>query len=90
MLGWDRYELHKKHNGTHYVKYLFLHPVGSTGDVVLSGTFEARNVDALFFMLGWDRYGFHKEHARTCYGELLFLEPMGSECDIMHSGTYGA
>jgi hypothetical protein len=35
---------------------VFLHPLGSVGQVVHCGASEAQNVDALFFMPGWDRY----------------------------------
>jgi hypothetical protein len=47
MLGWDRCGFHKKHVGAHYVKLVFLHPVGFVG--------SAGDVDALFFMLRWDK-----------------------------------
>jgi hypothetical protein len=37
MLGWDPYRLHKKRADTRYAELVFLHLVGSTGDVVHSG-----------------------------------------------------
>jgi hypothetical protein len=36
MLRRDRYEFHKKHTGTRYTKFVFLHLVGSVGYVVHS------------------------------------------------------
>jgi hypothetical protein len=53
MLGWDRYGCDRKHTKTHYAKLMFLHPVGSTGHVVYSGSSEPLNNDAVFFILGW-------------------------------------
>jgi hypothetical protein len=52
MLGWDRYGFHKKHTRTHYTELVFLHTVEYAGDIVHSGVFGVRNIDALFFMLG--------------------------------------
>jgi hypothetical protein len=37
MLRWDRNGFHKNCNGTRYVELLFLHLVGSVGDVVHFG-----------------------------------------------------
>jgi hypothetical protein len=36
MLGWDRYDFHKKRVRTHYAEHVFLHLVGSAGSVVQS------------------------------------------------------
>jgi hypothetical protein len=73
MLKWARCGIDKKHAGTHYAELVFLHPVGSTGQVVYSGVSGAQNAKALFFLLGWARCGFHKKRVRTRYTELLFL-----------------
>jgi hypothetical protein len=54
MLGWDRYGFDKVRTRACYAEVLFLHPVGSTGDLVLFGASGSRNVHAIFFMLGWD------------------------------------
>jgi hypothetical protein len=64
MLGWDRYGFHKKRTGTHYIKLVFLLPVGSAGHIVHFGAFGATNIGSQFFMLGWDRYGFNKNCTR--------------------------
>jgi hypothetical protein len=37
--------------GTHYMEFVFLHPVGSAGHVVYFGASGVRNVDAIFFMV---------------------------------------
>jgi hypothetical protein len=37
MLGWDQYRFNKKRAGAHYTELVFLHLMGSTGDVVHSG-----------------------------------------------------
>jgi hypothetical protein len=87
IIRWDRYGFDKKRTGTRYIELVFLHPVGSTGHVVDSGTSEARNMIALFLMLGWDRYRFDKKHVRTRDAELVFLHLVGSASDVGHSGA---
>jgi hypothetical protein len=47
MLLWARCGYDKKCIGTYYSELVFLHPVGSVGHVVHSGTSGVRNVDAL-------------------------------------------
>jgi hypothetical protein len=37
MLGWDQFGYDKKHAWIHYVEHVFLHLVGSAGDIVHSG-----------------------------------------------------
>jgi hypothetical protein len=37
MLGWDRYEFHKKRVRARYAELVFLHLVGSEGHVMYSG-----------------------------------------------------
>jgi hypothetical protein len=64
---------------------VFLHPVGSTGHAVHSGTFGARNINAQFFMLRWDQYRLHKKRAGTRYVELVFLHPVGCAGHVVHS-----
>jgi hypothetical protein len=88
--GGDWYGFHKKRDGTHYGKLVFLHPVGSVGHVVHLGASGAPNVNALFFKLGWDRYGFHKKHIETQYDELVFSHPVRFAGHVVHSGASGA
>ena len=87
MLGWDRYEIHKKRIGTDYDELVFLQPVGSAGHVVHSGASAARNIGALFFMLGWAWCGFQKKRAGKCYAKLVFLHPMGSAGQVVPFGA---
>jgi hypothetical protein len=61
--------------------------VGSTGHIVHSGAFGARNFDTLFFMLGWDQYGLGKRCIGTRYVELLFFYPVGSPSHAVHFGA---
>jgi hypothetical protein len=52
MLGWDRYGLHKKRAGSHYVGHVLLHPVRIASHIAHSGASRAPNVDALFSCSG--------------------------------------
>jgi hypothetical protein len=72
MLRCARCSFHKKRAGTHYVKHVLLHPVGSICHIVYSGVSRARNVNTLFFMLAWDWYGFNKKLTRTHYAKFVF------------------
>jgi hypothetical protein len=65
---------------------VFLLPVGSVGHVGHSSAFEARNVDALFFIIGWAQCGLHRKRAGAHYVELVFLHPVGSVGHEVHSG----
>jgi hypothetical protein len=90
MLGWDRYRFNKRRTETCYAELLFLHLVGSAGQVVHFGVSEAQNVDVLFFMSEWTRCGFHRKHTGTLYAGLVFLHPVRSMVHIVHSGASGA
>jgi hypothetical protein len=67
MLEWARCSFHKKCNGTRYTKLVFLHLVGSVGNVGHSGASGARNINAIFFILGWAQCGFHKKRIGIRY-----------------------
>jgi hypothetical protein len=73
----DQYGFNKKHAGTCYDKLVFLHPVGSAGDIVYSGVPGAQNVNALFFLFRCDRFGFSKMRTGRHYTKLVFLHPVG-------------
>jgi hypothetical protein len=73
MLGWAHDVFHEKCIMTCYAKHVFLHHVGSAGDVVNFGVSRPRNVESLFFMFGWDWYRFDKKRVRTHYAKLVFL-----------------
>jgi hypothetical protein len=68
---------------------MFLHSVGSAGNVVYSAASRPQNIDALFFMLEWDQYGFTKKRAGTRYAKLVFLHPVGSAGHVLHSDASG-
>jgi hypothetical protein len=48
ILGWDRYGFVRKHAGTRYTEFVFLHAVGSAGHLVYSVASGMPNVKALF------------------------------------------
>jgi hypothetical protein len=50
MLEWERYGFHKKSTGTRYAELIFLHPVGSVGQVVNFVASSAWNIGTLFLI----------------------------------------
>jgi hypothetical protein len=87
--GWAHRGYHKKHARTQYAELVFLHALGSSGDIVHCGASKARNINAIFFLLRWARFGSHKRHARTCYVELVVLHPVGSAGHVVRSDPIG-
>jgi hypothetical protein len=67
MLGREQYGFDKKCVGRCYAELVILHPVGSAGHVVHSGSSKPRNVIALFLILMLEWYIFDKKHAGTHY-----------------------
>jgi hypothetical protein len=66
---------------------VFLHSVGSTGNIVHSGASGAQNIDTLFFMPECDWYGFNKNCVRSHYVEHVFLHPVGYAGHVVNSGA---
>jgi hypothetical protein len=56
---------------------------------VHSGSFGARNGDALFFMLVCDQYQFNKKRNGIRYAELMFLHLVGFMGHVVHSDASG-
>jgi hypothetical protein len=89
MLRWDQYEFDKKCIRTRYAELLFLHPVGSVGDVVHFGASGWRIIDTLLFKLRWDWYAFDKKRFRTRYAKILFFHPVQSAGEVVHFRASG-
>jgi hypothetical protein len=60
------------------------------GHVGHSGSFELRNIDALFFTIGWAQYGYLQNRIETHYIRLVFLHLIGSAGRVMYFGASGA
>jgi hypothetical protein len=90
MLRWDRYGFHTKLAEKRYVELVFLHRVGSLGQVVHSSASGAQNVDTLFLLLGWSRCGFHTNCSGIRDAKLVLLHPVASAGHVVHSGASGA
>jgi hypothetical protein len=90
MFGWDWYGYDKKRAGIHYTELVFLHLVGSAGDIVQSDMSRVRNVDTLFFKLGWAWCGFHKKRAETRYAEHVCFASGGICGSHYASGAFEA
>jgi hypothetical protein len=73
-----------------YAKLVFLHPVRFGGNVVHSGVYGVRNINALFLILRWARCQSHKKHARTRYAELVFLHSVRSRGHVARCSASGA
>jgi hypothetical protein len=87
MLGWGQCGFQKKCTGTRYPELVFLHPVGSAGNVVHSCSSKPWNVDTKKFMLRWAQCFFQEKHARTSYTKVMFLHLVESAGHIVHFGA---
>jgi hypothetical protein len=90
MLGWAGCGSHKKRDGSHWAKLVFLHLGGFAGHVVCCSAYGALNIDELFLMLGWSRCGSHKKHVGTYHVELVILHLVQTVSQIVRFGASGA
>jgi hypothetical protein len=65
--GWAQRGYHKKHARTQYAELVFLHALGSSGDVVHYGASEARNINAIFSCSG----GPGSDHTKDTAGHVM-------------------